>query len=226
MTKFCILFFFQLFYKNGPGPLNITFGSDIPITVLHLMLMSKICVVNSYMKNVIGISDPSKCDVQRTRSPGPLVKIKCDHNLMKCNWKKKQSYSTSYIVGRVDRTGGAEGAQALPSFLDSCSKNYKISQIREENSFFYLVVPPHKKFASVHPGSRHYICTAKSHQGLWEQFFSISFATTNVIEDFQWLMWHSKSRFGDEKWNSCKHFFLYIVLQITFFCHIIHMYPD
>ena len=52
---------------------------------------------------------------------------------------------------RVDGTGGAEGAQAPPSFLDLCSKNYKISQIREENSFFYLVVPPHKKFASVHP---------------------------------------------------------------------------
>ena len=33
--------------------------------------------------------------------------------------------------------GGAEGAQAPPSFLDLCSKNYKISQIREENSFFY-----------------------------------------------------------------------------------------
>ena len=99
-SKISLKNFFQHFFqRNGPGPLNITFGSDIPITVLHLMLMSKICVVNSYMKNVIGISDPSECDVQRTRSPGPLVKIKCDHNLMKCNWKKKQSYSTSYVVG-------------------------------------------------------------------------------------------------------------------------------
>ena len=60
-------------------------------------------------------------------------------------------YLRSYDT-RVDGTGGAEGAQAPPSFLDLCSKNYKISQIREENSFFYLVVPPHKKFASVHPG--------------------------------------------------------------------------
>ena len=34
--------------KNvGPGPLNITFGSEMPITLLHLMLMSKIYVVNS-----------------------------------------------------------------------------------------------------------------------------------------------------------------------------------
>ena len=41
----------------GPGPLNITFGSDMPITLLHLMLMSKIYVVNSDMKNVIGMSD-------------------------------------------------------------------------------------------------------------------------------------------------------------------------
>ena len=56
-----------------------------------------------------------------------------------------------FMAFRVDGTGGAEGAQAPPSFLDLCSKNYKISQIREENSFFYLVVPPHKKFASVHP---------------------------------------------------------------------------
>ena len=129
-SKISLKNFFQHFFqRNGPGPLNVTFGSDIPITVLHLMLMSKICVVNSYMKNVIGISDPSECDVQRTRSPGPLVKIKCDHNLMKCNWKKKK--------------------------------------------LFYFLC------------SRHYICTAKSHQGLWEQFFSISFATTNVIEDFQ-----------------------------------------
>ena len=46
---------------------------------------------------------------------------------------------------------GGRGGTGPPSFLDLCSKNYKISQIREENSFFYLVVPPHKKFASVHP---------------------------------------------------------------------------
>ena len=42
---------------NCPGPLNITFGSDMPITLIHLMLMSKIYVVNSDMKNVIGMSD-------------------------------------------------------------------------------------------------------------------------------------------------------------------------
>ena len=52
---------------------------------------------------------------------------------------------------RVDGTGGAEGAQAPPSFVDLYSKNFKISQIREEIFLFYLVVPPHKKFASVHP---------------------------------------------------------------------------
>ena len=45
--------------KSGPGPLNITFGSDMPITLLHLMLISKIYVVNSDMKNVIGMSDPN-----------------------------------------------------------------------------------------------------------------------------------------------------------------------
>ena len=45
--------------KSGPGPLNITFGSDMPITLLHLMLISKIYVVNSDMKNVIGMSQPN-----------------------------------------------------------------------------------------------------------------------------------------------------------------------
>ena len=55
---------FQLFVQvyftllnNGPGLLNITFGSEMPITLLHLMLMGKIYVVNSDMKNVIGMSD-------------------------------------------------------------------------------------------------------------------------------------------------------------------------
>ena len=51
----------------GPGPLNITFGSDMPITLLHLMLMSKIYVVNSDMKNVIGMSDPNVM----FKGPGP-----------------------------------------------------------------------------------------------------------------------------------------------------------
>ena len=40
-----------------PGPLNITFGSDMPITLLHLMCMSKIYVFDSDMKKVIGMSD-------------------------------------------------------------------------------------------------------------------------------------------------------------------------
>ena len=45
------------FEAKDPGPLNITFRSDMPITLLHLMLMSKIYLVNSDMKNVIGMSD-------------------------------------------------------------------------------------------------------------------------------------------------------------------------
>ena len=53
--------------KSGPGPLNITFGSDMPITLLHLMLISKIYVVNSDMKNVIGMSDPNVM----FKGPGP-----------------------------------------------------------------------------------------------------------------------------------------------------------
>ena len=57
--------------NNGPGPLNITFGSDMPITLLHLMLMSKIYEVNSDMKNVIGISDPNVM----FKGPGPIFKI-------------------------------------------------------------------------------------------------------------------------------------------------------
>ena len=52
----------------GPEPLNITFGSNMPITLLHLMLMSKIYVVNSDMKNVIGMSDPNVM----FKGPGPF----------------------------------------------------------------------------------------------------------------------------------------------------------
>ena len=53
--------------KSGPGPLNISFGSDMPITLLHLMLISKIYVVNSDMKNVICMSDPNVM----FKGPGP-----------------------------------------------------------------------------------------------------------------------------------------------------------
>ena len=42
----------------------------MPITLLHLMLMSKIYVVNSDMKNVIGMSDPNVM----FKGPGPLCK--------------------------------------------------------------------------------------------------------------------------------------------------------
>ena len=45
------------------GPLNITFESDMPIRLLHLILINKIQYVeNSDMKNV-----RSECDVQRSR---------------------------------------------------------------------------------------------------------------------------------------------------------------
>ena len=47
---------------NGP------FRSDMPITLLHLMLMSKIYVVNSDMKNVIHMSDLNVM----FKGPGPL----------------------------------------------------------------------------------------------------------------------------------------------------------
>ena len=43
----------------------------MPITLLHLMLMSKIYVVNSDMKNVIGMSDPNVM----FKGPGPLSEI-------------------------------------------------------------------------------------------------------------------------------------------------------
>ena len=43
----------------------------MPITLLHLMLMSKIYVVNSDMKNVIGMSDPNVM----FKGPGPLSPI-------------------------------------------------------------------------------------------------------------------------------------------------------
>ena len=42
------------------------------------------------------------------------------------------------------------GGTGPPSFLDSYSKNFKISQIWDEN-FFLFSRAPHKKFAPVHP---------------------------------------------------------------------------
>ena len=42
------------------------------------------------------------------------------------------------------------GGHRPESFLDLYSKNFKILQIRED-FFFYLVVFPNKKIASVHP---------------------------------------------------------------------------
>ena len=50
--------------------INITFGSDMPITLLHLMLMSKTYVVYFNMKNVIGMSDPNVM----FKGPGPMLK--------------------------------------------------------------------------------------------------------------------------------------------------------
>ena len=41
----------------------------MPITLLHLMLMSKIYVVNSDMKNVIGMSDPNVI----FKGPGQII---------------------------------------------------------------------------------------------------------------------------------------------------------
>ena len=50
----------------GPGPLNITIGSDMPITLLHLMRMSKIYVVNSDMKitSILIIFGPPEVTLQ------------------------------------------------------------------------------------------------------------------------------------------------------------------
>ena len=60
-------------YSIGPGPLNITFESNMPITItlLHLMVKSKIYVVNYNMKNVIGMSDPNVV----FKGPGPLIYV-------------------------------------------------------------------------------------------------------------------------------------------------------
>ena len=57
-------------------------------------------------------------------------------------------------AGRVDGTGGAGGAQAPPHlfwiYIVKISKFLKFGK-----KFFFLfsrVVPPHKRFASIHPG--------------------------------------------------------------------------
>ena len=67
---------------NGPGPLNITFGCDMLITLLHLMLMSKIYVVNSDMKNVIGMSDPNVM----FKGPGSLSSSSSPRRLRQKGW--------------------------------------------------------------------------------------------------------------------------------------------
>ena len=76
--SFSILNWMQIFVNayrkisiQSPGSLNITLGSDMPLTLLHLMLMSKIYVVNSDMKNVIGMSDPNVM----FKGPGSRSKI-------------------------------------------------------------------------------------------------------------------------------------------------------
>ena len=54
--------------NNDPGPLNITFGSDMSITLLHLIYL-----VNSEMKNVIGMSDPNVM----FKGLGPMILLFC-----------------------------------------------------------------------------------------------------------------------------------------------------
>ena len=51
------------------SPLNITFRSDMPITLLHpMLLMSKIYIVNYDMKKVMGMSDLN----EMFKGAGPL----------------------------------------------------------------------------------------------------------------------------------------------------------
>ena len=61
-------FFVGAALTNGPGPLNITFRSDMPITLLHLIYL-----VNSEMKNVIGMSDPNVM----FKGLGPMILLFC-----------------------------------------------------------------------------------------------------------------------------------------------------
>ena len=77
------------------------------------------------------------------------------------------------------RNWGGQESTGPPSFLDLYSKNFKLSHIWGEIFFFYLVVPPHKKFASVHPVFLVYII---GH--IWHDFwFKISRkAELNVCE--------------------------------------------
>ena len=63
--------------KPDPGLLNITFASDM----LHLMLMCKIYVANSDMKNVMGMSDPNVM----FKRPGPMS-INCKVHIIQQQW--------------------------------------------------------------------------------------------------------------------------------------------
>ena len=60
------------------SPLNITIGSDMPITLLHLMRMSKIYVVNSDMKitSILIIFGPPPCNMRSLFNELPLLSLK------------------------------------------------------------------------------------------------------------------------------------------------------
>ena len=69
-----------------------------------------------------------------------------------CQEKTEERSFAVPITLRGGGAGGFGGAQAPPSFSDLFSKNFQNLQNFHNFIFFYLVGPPHKKFASAHPG--------------------------------------------------------------------------
>ena len=65
----CVGVFRYMWVCIGPGPLNITFGSDMPITFFISEFTTYILLISIRGSNVLGISDPNVM----FKGPGPLV---------------------------------------------------------------------------------------------------------------------------------------------------------
>ena len=65
----CVGVFRYMWVCIGPGPLNITFGSDMPITFFISEFTTYILLISIRGSNVLGISDPNVM----CKGPGPLV---------------------------------------------------------------------------------------------------------------------------------------------------------
>ena len=88
----CVGVFRYMWVCIGPGPLNITFGSDMPITFFISEFTTYILLISIRGSNVLGISDPNVM----FKGPGPGVHGYArvctgvyGMNLQNTNWTQK-----------------------------------------------------------------------------------------------------------------------------------------